>query len=150
MSDPLKISDLPRPTEEEIVATFKRTDDEYWKSKKVLHFFMFLTLGTLRFMIFLVAVIIYALVLRIFALIHRWKIEDVQFQGGLATTFSPTGFRGVEQRRGISLNSSVKFCLGFMATSLHQQTFSAKHRIQKHMPPLDKTNLWARMLHLQL
>ena len=43
-----------------------------------------------------------------------------------------------------------RICLGSMATIPRQRTFFAKHHIQKHPPPLDKTNTWARSLHLQL
>ena len=76
---------LPEVTEEDIAA-YQRTDEKYWSSfwKKMLHFLVFLFIGPIRFLLVICTLLLYVLLLRFFALIHRCSIEDVQMQSGLA------------------------------------------------------------------
>lgn len=78
-------TELP-PCSVEAVAAFARTDDAYWASRwrALKHLAVFVVLGPWRFVGVVLVLSVYALGLRVFALVHRCALADVQLQGGLA------------------------------------------------------------------
>jgi len=80
------VKEIP-PLTDEAIAAFSRTDDEYRnsKSKRLLHFLVFIFLGPIRFLLVFGTLVLYAVILRVFSWIYHCKLEDVQLQGGLAT-----------------------------------------------------------------
>jgi len=77
--------ELP-PASQEAIAAFGRTDNEYWTSmlRRIKHFLVFVFIGPFRFLLVLGTLSLYAILLRLFSLIHHCTIEDVQLQDGLA------------------------------------------------------------------
>jgi len=71
---------------EDAVAANCRIDEAYWASLpcRIKHFLMFISVGLIRFVLIIGILVIYALGLRFFSLVHWCKLEDVQLQGGLA------------------------------------------------------------------
>mgnify|MGYP002062177590 CR=1 FL=1 len=78
-------TELP-PCSVEAVAAFARTDDAYWASwwRKLKHLVVFVVLGPWRFVGVVLVLSVYALGLRVCALVHRCALADVELQGGLA------------------------------------------------------------------
>ena len=96
MADPEVVTDSkssPQPPSYELpectddaVAAFGRTDSAYWASRwrRLRHALLFVLIGPVRFVAVVLILAVYALGLRLFALVHRCALEDLQMRGGLA------------------------------------------------------------------